>query len=120
MCEDGEWARYGLTTEPRPKDSECIVDEVEEEVEVDDEKAGLANPASVYCLDRGGELKMENTSGGVRGICILEDGTECEEWAYYRGECPGEEGEEGSEGMAEEAEEESDLELIKAALAART
>ncbi|MBN1139531.1 MAG: DUF333 domain-containing protein, partial [Anaerolineae bacterium] len=26
-------------------------------------------------------------SGGVAGICVFADGSECEEWAYFRGEC---------------------------------
>jgi hypothetical protein len=33
-------------------------------------------------------LEIENDSVGM---CTLADGTVCEEWAYYRGECPAEE-----------------------------
>ena len=47
----------------------------------------LANPASVHCVNQGGTLRMEETAAGQYGICILHNGTECEEWAYYRGEC---------------------------------
>jgi len=47
----------------------------------------LPNPASVYCGEQGGYLRIEDSEAGQVGICTLADGTECEEWAYYRGEC---------------------------------
>ena len=50
--------------------------------------AGLANPASVYCEEQGGQLDMRtDESGGTYGVCVFEDGSECEEWAFFRGEC---------------------------------
>jgi len=52
-----------------------------------DNKTQLANPASVYCEEQGGTLRMEETEDGVSGICVFSDGSECEEWAYFRGEC---------------------------------
>jgi putative hemolysin len=57
-----------------------------------DEKAGLPNPASVFCEENGGQLEMRTGSdGGVSGVCVFPDGSECEEWAYFRSECaPGE------------------------------
>ena len=55
--------------------------------------AGMANPASVNCVDNGGELKIKkDAEGNEYGLCILKDGTSCEEWAYFRGECPKEGG----------------------------
>jgi len=49
---------------------------------------GLANPASVYCEDNGGTLEIrKDESGGAIGACVFSDGSECEEWAFYRGEC---------------------------------
>lgn len=48
----------------------------------------LANPASVNCEQKGGKLEIETTPAGQQGICVLADGTRCEEWAYMRGECP--------------------------------
>ena len=48
----------------------------------------MANPASVYCEDQGGRLEILDEQGGQRGICHLKDGTTCDEWQYYRGECP--------------------------------
>lgn len=51
-------------------------------------ESGLANPASVYCEDQGGTLEIrEDEDGGQVGYCIFADGSECEEWAFYRGEC---------------------------------
>lgn len=53
----------------------------------DDKTAGVANPASVYCREIGGELTMVEGEGGTSGVC-KKDGAECDEWALYRGECP--------------------------------
>ena len=53
----------------------------------DDKTAGIANPASVYCGEIGGELTMVEGEGGTSGVC-KKDGAECDEWALYRGECP--------------------------------
>ncbi len=52
----------------------------------------LPNPASVNCLEQGGRLDIrEDAEGNQFGICVFEDGSECDEWEYYRGECaPGE------------------------------
>lgn len=47
----------------------------------------MPNPASVYCLDHGGQLKMINESAGVTGICVFPDKSYCEQWSYTRGVC---------------------------------
>ncbi len=47
----------------------------------------LANPASVFCEEKGYELELRTDSNGTVGYCVFPDGTECEEWAFYRGEC---------------------------------
>ncbi|MGC9333853.1 MAG: putative hemolysin [Anaerolineae bacterium] len=50
--------------------------------------AELPNPASAYCEEQGGRLEIRtNDEGGEYGVCIFADGSECEEWAFYRGEC---------------------------------
>jgi uncharacterized protein len=49
---------------------------------------GMANPASVYCAEQGGSLDIVETGDGQIGVCHLRSGKICEEWAYYRGECP--------------------------------
>jgi putative hemolysin len=55
------------------------------------EKAGLANPASVNCTDKGGKLQIVDTPDGQIGICTFEDSSVCEEWAFFKQECkPGE------------------------------
>ncbi len=49
---------------------------------------GIANPASVYCINNGGKLEIrEDAEGNQYGVCLFSDGIECEEWAYFRGEC---------------------------------
>lgn len=47
----------------------------------------LANPASVYCEENGGKVDIRDEADGQVGYCVFPDGSECEEWAYYRGEC---------------------------------
>ena len=50
--------------------------------------AGLANPASVFCREQGFRLELRtDATGGQSGICHFPDGSQCDEWAYYRGEC---------------------------------
>ncbi len=48
---------------------------------------GIANPASVYCTERGYQLEIRNTANGQTGYCVFPDKSECEEWAFFRGEC---------------------------------
>jgi len=49
---------------------------------------GMANPAAVYCEGQGYTLEMRtDADGGQYGVCMFPDGSECEEWAFYRGEC---------------------------------
>ena len=49
---------------------------------------GMANPASAHCEEHGGRLEIRAAAdGGQSGVCVFADGSECEEWAYYRGEC---------------------------------
>lgn len=48
----------------------------------------LPNPASSYCIEQGGSLKIITQEDGSQyGICLFEDNSSCEEWAFYRGEC---------------------------------
>jgi putative hemolysin len=50
--------------------------------------AGLANPASVFCQEQGFRLELRtDATGSQSGICHFPDGSQCDEWAYYRGEC---------------------------------
>ncbi len=52
------------------------------------EGVGIANPASVNCLKKGGTLEIrKDAEGGETGFCIFPDKSECEEWALFKGEC---------------------------------
>jgi putative hemolysin len=48
---------------------------------------GLPNPASVYCAELGFESKIVDEPEGQVGMCVFPDGTECEEWSFFEGEC---------------------------------
>ena len=51
------------------------------------ESAGVPHPASVHCTQQGHQLEMRTAAdGSQQGWCIFADGSECDEWAYYRGE----------------------------------
>lgn len=47
----------------------------------------MANPASQYCEEAGGEVEIiTNRDGSQFGMCQFEDYA-CEEWTYFNGEC---------------------------------
>lgn len=51
-------------------------------------QVGMPNPASVYCTQNGNKLEIQTASDGSKnGICVFPDGSICDEWAYFRGEC---------------------------------
>lgn len=48
----------------------------------------IANPASEYCVEQGGEVDIrKDVDGGEVGYCQFDDSSECEEWSFFRGEC---------------------------------
>ena len=48
----------------------------------------LPNPASAYCEQHGNKLEIITAEDGrQKGACIFPDGSTCDEWAYFRGEC---------------------------------
>ncbi|MFN2242683.1 MAG: DUF333 domain-containing protein [Anaerolineae bacterium] len=47
----------------------------------------MPNPASRFCRDQGFQLELRTDASGTTGYCVFPDGSECEEWSYYRGEC---------------------------------
>jgi putative hemolysin len=48
----------------------------------------MPNPASVFCEQNGNTLEIQTSADGSQsGICIFPDGSTCDEWAYYKGEC---------------------------------
>ena len=51
-------------------------------------QVGIPNPASVYCKEQGNKHEIRTAADGSQlGICVFPDGSECDEWAYFRGEC---------------------------------
>ncbi len=47
----------------------------------------MANPAAIFCVINGWVSDVRDEEGGQVGYCILDDQTECEEWALMRGAC---------------------------------
>ena len=48
----------------------------------------MPNPASVYCVQQGNKLEIHTAADGSQsGVCVFPDGSTCDEWAYFRGEC---------------------------------
>jgi putative hemolysin len=51
-------------------------------------QVSMPNPASVYCEQNGNKHEIRIAAdGNQNGICIFPDGSTCDEWAYFRGEC---------------------------------
>ena len=54
-----------------------------------DDMVGMANPASVYCVEQGGTSKIVKAADGSEsGVCVLPDGSEVDEWEYFRANNP--------------------------------
>jgi putative hemolysin len=54
----------------------------------DSAESGIPNPASVYCEQNGTKLEIQTAADGSQsGVCVFPDGSTCDEWAYFRGEC---------------------------------
>lgn len=48
----------------------------------------MANPASVYCGTVNGTVKIvKNPDGSEKGMCVFQNGTTCDEWDLFRGNC---------------------------------
>ena len=48
-------------------------------------RVGMPNPASVHCVEQGGRSETRTAKdGGQFGICVFNDGRQCEEWALFR------------------------------------
>lgn len=57
-------------------------------IETEVPQADMANPASVYCEEQGYRSEIRTADDGSQtGYCIFPDGSECDEWMFYRGEC---------------------------------
>lgn len=48
-------------------------------------RIGMPNPASVFCIQQGGEVILKKDENNASyGMCKFKDGSEIEEWAYFR------------------------------------
>ena len=71
-----------------PSQSAPTPNEAEGTVPTGTAQASMPNPASVYCEEQGNRLEIRTAADGSQsGACIFPDGSECDEWAYYRKEC---------------------------------
>ncbi|KKD00933.1 MULTISPECIES: DUF333 domain-containing protein [Photobacterium] len=52
------------------------------------EPVGSANPAAVYCVQKGGKLDMVTEDGKRVTYCVLSDGRRVEQWQYFRDNHP--------------------------------
>jgi putative hemolysin len=51
-------------------------------------EVNMPNPASVYCEQHGNKLEIITAADGSQsGVCVFPNGSTCDEWAYFRGEC---------------------------------
>ena len=73
----GGYLVYTLTT---PEENPTPIETSTENENTD---IGIANPASTNCVEKGGTLQLEDNIG----YCIFDDGSKCEEWEFFRGEC---------------------------------
>lgn len=53
-----------------------------------DLSTGLVNPASEYCVRKGGKLEIVKEEAGEKGMCHLPDGSVVDEWKFFRHETP--------------------------------
>jgi len=61
---------------------------IPDSVPTDISQANMPNPASAYCVEQGFKSEIRTAADGSQsGVCIFPDGSECDEWAYFRGEC---------------------------------
>jgi putative hemolysin len=85
LCDDGS---YVGRTEPNCEFAPCPINSKQQSVNSNQEMPQMANPASVYCEQNGGKLEIRTApDGGQTGYCKFNNGSECEEWAYFRKEC---------------------------------
>ena len=81
--------------------------------------AGIANPASTYCAEQGNKSEIRTAADGSQsGVCIFPDGSECDEWAYFRGECgPAQTGTQPASGGGTQPTENKVVEILRGQLA---
>src|SRR5512134_3321043 len=59
-----------------------------EPVATGESQENMPNPAAAYCEQNGYEYDIHTADDGSQsGVCGFPDGSTCDEWAYFRGEC---------------------------------
>ena len=75
-------------TPPTQLTSDSVPTQSPESLTGDNPQANMPNPASAYCVEQGFRSEIRTTADGSQtGYCIFPDGSECDEWAFFRGEC---------------------------------
>ena len=65
-----EWEFYKQNNTPQSLEAEMI---------------GTPNPAAKFCVDKGGKsITVKDKRGNEKGICKFKNGTQIDEWDYYR------------------------------------
>ena len=77
----------GKEPTPTPDTFESVLIQPGSDDSAFDSPLNMANPASVFCTEQGYKLEMREEAVGTAGYCIFPDGTECEEWDFFRQEC---------------------------------
>lgn len=68
----------------------CTMPQVKtaEPVATDESQENLPNPAAAYCEQNGFGYEIRTADDGSQfGLCVFPDGSTCDDWAYFRGEC---------------------------------
>jgi len=84
---------YGLSADTYIVDVNKVRETFTLQVDNAPSEVGLPNPASTYCEAQGYRVEIRtDDQGNQYGVCVFPDGSECDEWAFYRGECGPSEG----------------------------
>jgi len=87
------WFLINFPTEECTEDEDCVPEEPLIGVQYFCEKGTcktrpFGNPTTQYCVDNGGSSEIRtNPDGSQYGVCVFSDGSECDEWEFFREEC---------------------------------
>lgn len=91
ICQNGEWVKHGNPSASMPETPCLAKGEITLPTQTGSPKAtngaNMVNPASKNCVDKGGQLAIVKETAGELGICKFPDGSQCEEWQFFRNEC---------------------------------
>jgi Tol biopolymer transport system component/putative hemolysin len=83
-CRDGAPEIVQQVSQP---DAQGFLSEIWYKIGPTEAAPGMPSPASKFCVDQGYRSEIRDEAGGQVGYCLFPDGSECEEWAFYHGEC---------------------------------